>query len=400
MPTGPFPALDDTRFGGAGGGGTSGGSLTGTGAPSQRPTLSPGSAPWSNGPTPPAPNWTTAPWSSNSSNPSSPTNPTTSRGLFGALSQGGYGAISSFFGGSQSSPTSTTVNPLSGVTQLVNTLYGPQQTILDQQLARQYDQLGLINQDADYRSDALTRDNALAQQLLGLDRQGLGNDASLIQGQMGNLERLRGILGQQRGLTHEQLQNQLAQLGIDEEKVRDLSSRELFDLRSQLTARGAYNTVANERGTGRINRDLDYALRTIGNQRGAADINFRNALLGLDEKGIGYDNQALGLNNRLSAIGLDMSRLGISEQQLANSLEDGLYQIGLESVVSVNGLLDAIGSTNAQQAQLAADILSQTLSYANLPPDVLAQIRAALGITPQAPAPPGGRAPTRPGLQL
>lgn len=299
-------------------------------------------------------------------------------------------------------PINSTSNPLAGVQSIMDTFYGPQQTLLGQQLARQYDQLGMVGADVDYRTGAIKRDTDLARQGiglqregLGLDRRALGIDAGLAQGQRANLDKLRGILSKQYGLEGEELDNVLGQLGIDEAKLKDMAKRQTFDLRSGLTARGAFNTVANERGTGRIDRDLLYGLGGINNQRDAASIANRRALLGLDEKGIGYDNQELGLNARLAGIGVDMDRIGLSErklgldeQGLANSLEDGLRQIGLDGFMSVNGLLDAIGGTNTQQAQLATTILQQIIGYSDLPADVIAELTRALGITAPTTAAP------------
>lgn len=281
-------------------------------------------------------------------------------------------------------------NPLASAQSLANTFYGPQQQILADQLARQQSQLGMVGVDAQYRTGALNRDNALAQRSLGLDRQALGVDRSQTQGQLANLDKLKGILKQQYGLNDRGLANTLKQLGIDKAGMIDQADRKIFDLRSDLTARGAYNTVANERGTGRVARDLMYGLGGIGTQTEAARLSAQGNRLGLDEKGIGLENQAAGLQAKLAGIGIDTARLGISGEQLANSLEDGLYQIGLGSQVSINGLLDAIGGTNAQQAQLASTILQQVAGYASLPPEVLAQLNAAVG------AGAGGQASSRP----
>jgi hypothetical protein len=268
---------------------------------------------------------------------------------------------------------------LGGLTSLAQSMYGPQQQILADQLARQQDQLGLIGLDVDYKTDALHRDTALSKQLLGLDRQSLGLERGLVGGQLGNLSRLRDILAQRRGIAGEVKGNTLGGLKIDETVARDMAGRKTFDLRSDLTARGAFNTVANDRGTGRIQRDLNYELGKIGLARDAADITYRNTLLGLNEQGISYDNQELGLRNKLANIGLDSQRLGIQEQQLENALADGLHNIGMGGMVSINGLLDAIGGTNTQQAALATEILNAVIGYSSLPPDVIAQITKALG---------------------
>lgn len=394
MPTGSF--WGDNIGGGGWGGRSSGSSMTGTGAPSN-----PRAASWLDT-TPGGTGMTAAsPRYAGGSGFSEPMQ-TPSSGIGANQFPMGQGPSATMPGSIAQYPTSLypSTNPyasnLAGAQALASTLFGPQQTLLDQQLARQQSQLGMIGMDADYKTDALNRDNALAKQLLGLDRQGLGIDAGLTKTQLGNLDRLRGILKKQYGLQGENLANQLAGFQVSEDKARDMAKRETFDLRSALTARGAYNTVANDRGTGRINRDLQYQLRDINVGRTGADIGYRGNVLGLDEKGIGYDNQAAGLNARLANIGLDTQRLGISEQQLANSLQDGLHQIGMDSMVSINGLLDAIGGTNAQQSQLAATILTEVMGYANLPPEVLASITAALGVgatggsaqTPRSPLTP------------
>ncbi len=283
---------------------------------------------------------------------------------------------------------------LSGARSILDTFYGPQNQLLGDTLARQRDQLGLIPVEADRQRGILTRDTALAREGLsldrsdiGLDKKALGIDANLTKGQLANLDHLRAILGKQFGLEGEALKNQLSQLGIDEAKLRDMAKRQTFDLRSTLTARGAFNTVANERGTGRINRDLVYGLGGINNQRNAADIQHRGNILGLTEKGIGYDNQGLALGARLSNIGVDSARLdnalarvGLDEQALGNQLQDGLDNIGIGEFMDVNKMLDLIGGTNVQQAEMARTILEQTLAYANLPPDVLAALSEALGI--------------------
>lgn len=309
------------------------------------------------------------------------------------------------------SATSPYQSNLPGARSILDAFYGPQQTLLDQTLARQQSQLGQVGVNADYQSGLLRRDTDLAQRGLdvdrkavGLDREALGIDAKLTSGQLANLDRLTAILGKQYGLQGEALKNQLAQLGIDEAKLRDMAKRQTFDLRSNLTARGAFSTIANERGTGRINRDLMYGLGGINNQRTAADIAHRGNVLGLDEKGIGYDNQRLGLNARLANIGVDtgrlglaLERIGLSEEGLANSLTDGLAAIGLDAQTSLGNLLDAIGGTNVQQAELARTILESVIGYAGLPPDVLAALMEGLGIKSggSTAAPTGSADPTR-----
>ena len=285
-------------------------------------------------------------------------------------------------------------DPLAGARSLLDSYYGPQQSLLGDTLARQREQFGLIGVNADADRTSARRDYDLDLQRLGvarsdigLDREALGVDANLTKGNLANLDKLKGILAKQFGLSRENLDVQLADLGIDEAKLKDMAGRQKFDLRSNLTARGAFNTVANDRGTGRIDRDLVYGLGQIGNARKKADIGFRGEQLGLQEKGIGYDNQGLSLNARLANIGIDNARLdnaltkiGLDEQGLGNALEDGLRAIGLSEYTNLNGLLDAIGGTNVQQAELARTILEQLVGISGLPPEVLAALFPSLGV--------------------
>lgn len=358
MPTGAFlgdQLTPDSRAGGSY-------SMTGTGAPSQPKTVSGWDAQMQ-GAWPGTPAGSTG--ASAGSSTAAPTSIQRGMGQFPL----GQGPSATMPGSIAQYPTSVTgfgVNGQGGVQSFVNTLYGPQQQLLADQLARQQQALGMIGVDADYKADALRRDNTLAQQSLGLDRQALGIDKSLINTQLSNLSRLRSILGQRRGLAGESK-------SLDAAKARDMAQRKTFDLRSDLTARGAFNTVANERGTGRVARDLMYEL-------GGINLQYRNTLLGLNEQGIGYDNQQAQLQSRLKGIGLDAAKLDLSEEQLENALADGLHTIGMGSFTSINGLLDAMAGTNTQQANLATQIMQEVISYSNLPPEVIAQITASLGM--------------------
>lgn len=231
-------------------------------------------------------------------------------------------------------------------------MYGPQY------LTSQYgiDQLGLQQQQAKINAGIqqgwLTQNAGLDRQSLALQGQGIGMDKSYI--------------NQQMGLQGEQYANQLRQLGLDEAQVRDMTQRYLFDLRSSLTARGAFNTIANERGTGNIQRDEQYALGGIANRRSGAGIQNRQAIA--------------GLTNQLNKLGLDSQKLGISQKQLEAGLSQGLEKIGMNAVDTVAQIGNSINSGNIQQAQLGSQILQSALQYSNLPPEMINSIMRMLGL--------------------
>lgn len=364
-------------FGGGGsfggrGGGFGGGGLTGPGPASQPKSTYPGPSP--------IPNYSrTADYPSNNST-ALRLNPNIGRWAVDAA----QGAATKL---AQQATTTGVGNPLSGARSMLESYYGPQTELMGNMLARQLTGMGTVPERAKLSAGMLTRDTDLAQrgfgldrQAVGLDRQRLGLDNTSVQGQLANLDRLRGLLGKQFGLAGEELDVQLANLGIDEAKLRDMAERQTFDLRSNLTARGAMGTVAQPRGTGRIDRDLGYGLGQIGNARRSADIQHRGTTLGLQEKGIGYDNQGLNLRSRLASNGVDskaldltLSRIGLSEEQVNNSLTDGLAKIGFEGEAAINGFLDSIqGALVGVGAEQRMTILNSLVELTGLPAAVLA----------------------------
>lgn len=253
--------------------------------------------------------------------------------------------------------------------QIANAQYGPQQLIGNENISQLMSQLGQVPLNQQHQEASLRRDTSLAMQGLGLDSRSLGVDKNLTQKQI--------------ELQREQYANQLVQLGIDEATAKDMASRKTFDLRSDLTQRGALITVANERGTGRINRDLGYQLSGIATQRKQADISNRGTLA--------------SLNSQLTKIGLNLEGIGLSKQKLNNALTDGLYNIGLNAKDTIDKINSAIRSGQADQVQLGFQMLMSGLQYAGLPPDILAAISGQLGLggQKQSTTLPGSRVPVR-----
>lgn len=231
------------------------------------------------------------------------------------------------------------------------TYYGPQQKMINQSQAINKARLGLVGVNAEYQQMAARRDAGLAQRKLELER-------GLVNGQLGNVEKLRA-------LAKEQLANQKADLANSRAKTIDQSKRSQWDLESDLTKRGAFNTVANERGTGRISRDLLYNLQSLNVQEQGADIGYRQGM-------VGYDNQSFALRNRIAGIGLDA-------EGVANSLENALQQSGMSQFTDIFSLIEARNGLSSQEAVVADQILQMVGAMTGLPSSILEQIFGPVG---------------------
>lgn len=232
-----------------------------------------------------------------------------------------------------------------------NAYYGPQSVMTDQAQELNANRLGLLNFDQEYQTMAMKRDSALARRKLELER-------GLVNGQLGNVEKLKALAA-------EQLANQKADFANSRAKTRDTAKRQQWDLRSDLTQRGAFNTVANQRGTGRIARDELYNLQSLNVQEQGAEIGYRQGM-------VGYDNQTLGLQNQLSGIGLN-------GEKLAYDLENALHNSGIGYFGNFYSLLEASQSLNAQEAAIAGQVLQMVGGMAGMTPQMIEALIASMG---------------------
>lgn len=337
---------------GSGGGGGSGGRLTGPGAASQ---------PRPQGYSDPSQVGGAADWRSQQAMGTAPVGGPPSAPLSAPRSMGSWmtNGIQTQMGGGSQSPAYAPYSTMAGQA-MAQAQFGPQQLIAGLSQDQLQSQLGGANAMLSFQQGAMNRNAALDREGLGLQREGVGVD--------------RNLINQQIGLQGEQYANQLRQLGVDEATVRDMAERHIFDLRSNLTSRGAFNTIANERGTGRIERDLGYQIAGIGNQRTGASISNRGALA--------------GLNASLSNLGIKAKQIGLSERQLDNALSDGLAKLGMDSEATINQIQAAIDSGDIGQAQLGQQIIMQAITnsqvFAGMTPAQQQQVMAALGLSPTA----------------
>lgn len=232
-------------------------------------------------------------------------------------------------------------------------LNSPQMTLLDQQRQRQQDRYGLALANQGLNSGFLNRGFGNDLAALGLQREQIGLDRKDIAAEL-------SAIAKYRGLANELLGSQMRGFAVDEGEAKQRAGRNRFDLRSNLTARGAFLTPALGRGDQRISEDLWNAVLRINEGRTQAGIGNRREMTGLDLQESRARNRAAGLD-------IATRRLGIDEDQLRLGLEQGLANLGLGTLADINSIFEALGSTDQQRAALAAQILQGAMSMSGVP---------------------------------
>lgn len=194
---------------------------------------------------------------------------------------------------------------------------------------------------------------------------------------MGNFGADRGDLRQQYGLD-------MAGLGLD---------RQGLGISSDAARRGIRNTRAEERiarqllanAQGQANSDAGNAVvrsdsEAIANGGfSAPGMRFNrgeiygNLVMERERNQLGFDRDLLGIREQrashrdtLRNIGLEAQRLGLREDELQMGLRTGLRNLRLDTSMSVNDIMSALSSNNAQRAALARQILQSALGTIGL----------------------------------
>ena len=171
-------------------------------------------------------------------------------------------------------------------------------------------------------SGYLQNENAIKQNMLGVDVQGNTRAQQNVQNRMGL--NFGSYVNQYQTLAEQAMQQQR-------------------NATHDAVARGAYGGAGTRQDFTDIATNRDFALKNAG-----YEAQTRNATLG---------QQAIDLETTAA-------KFGLTGDQLNNQLQQGLTRLGLDQTTSVGSLLNALSSNNYQQVQLANNILLQALGFA------------------------------------
>lgn len=182
----------------------------------------------------------------------------------------------------------------------------------------------------------------------------------------GDLGIERGAAGRQIGLANtlealarELLGNQMQGFNIDTTEAGQSADQSRRQAMSSATARGAVNAPGIGRTLGDIQNSLANQLGRIDLGRGRADIGFRQEQATLGER-------RAGARDRLAQLDLKSKELGINSDQLRTELDRGLQQLGLDTFLGTNQLMDALGSSNIKDRMLAEQIFREAIQYTDV----------------------------------
>lgn len=246
-------------------------------------------------------------------------------------------------------------------------LNGPQQNLLNfqraqaertamqQAMSQALDRTGLQNQ----YSNNMAR-LGLQEQGLGLDRQGNQIQRGMLGLDREGLGVSRKYIGQMMGVSDRDLASTLE--GIGQNLATDQRNTT-----SDYTSRGSYFAPFH-----RLDLADNYATALRGmsdarRQREAQQYGYDRDLanIGLDDRRIDYRYQDLGLSDK--RLDLEARKIGLSRDEYEQALDQGLAQLGLQGSMSADQLAAALYSNDAQQAELAQQILMSALMYSGNP---------------------------------
>lgn len=173
---------------------------------------------------------------------------------------------------------------------------------------------------------------------LGVQRQSNALDAGQAARDAAYYQAMKVNAGQQRDNQIAGLQGELATTGRG--------------INSQSTAAG--NWFAPGRGDA-----IADAYTKFGNEKSNADLQYQQ------QAGL-YDRRADDARTRATKLDLMGKSFGMDADKLKNNLTQGLANLGYSQFMSQDQLLDALDSNNAQQQQMAQQILQQAVQSGNV----------------------------------
>lgn len=251
-------------------------------------------------------------------------------GGLGGPNTAGYGSPVSARYGEQNSSAAAMRNTM--MNQIMG-MFGPEQAGLRQQGQGIMDQIGMTQLRTGTNVDFLRQNYGLDTRALGLDRSQLGIE--------------QGAAGRQHKNTFEQERLAKAMTENQRRMLGQQYTEGVQGAKSEATAAGGFSAPGLRTGLTNLFGNLG-----LGVQR--ADLGLESDLLGIRET-------RASAKDRQRSLGVEAQRLGLRADQLQSQLSQGITNLNLDSVMSVNDLFSALGSNNMQQQAMARQIMDQIL---------------------------------------
>lgn len=209
------------------------------------------------------------------------------------------------------------------------------------QRANLNNQIGMQLGNKQYQSGLLNQDYQTGLAQLGLRQQGLGIDQGALVRQLAS----GGYFDQLGNLIESRLGNQKEGANLS----ADVSTRKQT---SESIAGGSQQTLGNRQGLS----DIQSALK---NQLSGFDIGAQGERVSLTEQRAKARDQ----QRQLELTGKDY---GLQKDQLKTALDRGLANLGLNSYITINDLMDKVNSSNAQDRMVGQQIIQQVMQNSGM----------------------------------
>lgn len=218
------------------------------------------------------------------------------------------------------------------------------------------------------QNNGFNRNMGFAYQGQGLQQQQLQNQ---YQSQLGDVnaqlgsnaisqagaDRLIPYYDQLSGLADQTLASQMRDFGVQEDQSRLVSRKDQAANISDATSRGAITAPGTGQQRGFIDESLTNSLRSIMEGKNQATI-------GNTKEKLGYEENKAKARDQKAQLVLEAQNLGTKPEQLRASLQNGLAQLGLQTMMTVDDLMDGLAQNNLQALSIYNSAIQQGGQYA------------------------------------
>ncbi len=262
---------------------------------------------------------------------------------------------------------------------LYNSWYAPQMTGYQNQASNLANQLGALGAGFNQSAAGLNQQFASQQAQNQLGIASIGVDQAAIPRQQDYYNALFGIdrdkynnnmgyQGQLKGFSTEDYNSVVKQLANQANQINYTADKNIRGVNSQATAAGSFTSAGTREGIQDVNADRGFGLEANRQQGVQANVGYRRDQAGITNTmnnltsdfqaaGLTKDEQIARLNDRQQQLSIQAQQLGLKGDELAGALTSGLAKLNIDQALNVGQLMDSLYSNNAQQQQLAQQIL-------------------------------------------